>query len=349
MTLAATVLQAVRHRQNVQQLDQWEHRVAQFGFLRTFQEDTPNLLKASIIEAAKMAATHLQQAVVTTKGAVTVNNVRSCTISSKESTSVLIDFVWATYSFDFTMLPMQYYNNEIDYAMDMAQKMEEGDEALALAFETACFNAANIAKTPATAYSAQTPYVVTGDFMAVSQANKFDFYNQLRLIFKLHNFRNLGINIVGSTLAEADVMRYGVNGSLKIVGTPGTANSPASDSFEAWQLNGYNWHFSEQIPAVSGVQSRIFASAPGSYGIMNWNPKAFQVGAKTSNGTTFEETPVMPLTGMSLGHQYKTDCLTGDQLTEYHQFSTDVCFVTAYNSDPVDKASSIFEARIATT
>lgn len=349
MSLTATVLQAVRHRKNVQKLDQHEHRRAQFGFLRTFQRDTPNLLNARIIEQAKQAASHVQSAVVTQKGGVTINNVRSCTIAPKESTSALINFVWATYSFDFTMLPMAYFNNEIDYAMDMAQKMEEGDEALALSFETSAFNAANAGKTPTAAYNAQTPYAVAGDFMAVPQAQKFDFYNQLKVIMKLHNFRSGQINVVGSTLAEADVIRYGIDGSIKNVGVPGGANNQAAASAEQWQLFGYNWAFSEQIPAVVGVQSRIFASAPGSYGIMNWNPKAFQVGAKTTNGTIFEQTPTMPLTGMVLGHQYKTDCQDGDQVLEQHQFSTDVCFVTAYNSNPATKASSIFEARIATT
>jgi hypothetical protein len=345
MSLAATVLQAVRHNKNTQKLDQWEHRRAQFGFLRMFQKDTPNLLNARIIEQAKQAPTHLQQAIVTVKGAVTINNVRSCVIQPKDSTSALLNFVWATYSFDFNMKPMQYYANEIDYAVDMAQKMEEGDEALALAFETGAFNAANAAKTVTAAYNAQTPYPVAGDFMSVSQAQKFDFYNQLKIIFKLHNFRNSTVNVVGSTLAEADVMRYGQNGSLKQVGAAG---APVTDSNEAWQMFGYNWLFSEQIPAVGGIQSRIFASVPGSYGIMNWNPKAFQVGGKTTNGTIFEETPSMPLTGMSLGHQYKSDCLNGDEIEEFHQFSTDVCFVTPYNSDPATKASSIFEARITT-
>ncbi len=344
MSLAATVLQAVRHRKSVQKLDQHEHRIGQFGFLRAFQEDTPNLLNAKIVEQAKQSATHLQQAVVTTKGGVVINNVRSCVIAPKENTSALLNFVWATYSFDFTMDPMQYFDNEIDYAMDMAQKMEEGDEALALAFETSAFNAANAAKTVTAAYNAQTPYVVAGDIMTVPQASKFDFYNQLKIIMKLHKFRTGRINVVGSTLAEADVIRYGINSSLKQVGVGG----PVSDSDEGWQLLGYNWKFSEQIPAVVGVQSRIFASAPGAYGIMNWNPKSFQVGAKTSEGTTFEQTPVMPLTGMQLGHQYKTACLEGDKVRESHQFSTDVCFVTPYNSDPATKAGAIFEARITT-
>jgi hypothetical protein len=346
MALAATVLQAVRHNKNTQKLDQWEHRKAQFGFLRMFQKDTPNLLNARIIEQAKMAPSHVQQAIVTNKGTVVINNVRSCTIQPKENTSALLTFVWATYSFDFTMRPMQYYNNEIEYASDMAQKMEEGDEALASTFETGAFNAANAAKNVAAVYNGQTPYSVVGDFMTVPQASKFDFYNQLKVIFKLHNFRQSGINVVGSTLAEADVIRYGINGSLKNVGVPGNAGNQAVASIEDWQLFGYNWMFSENIPAVAGVQSRLFASAPGSYGIMNWNPKAFQIGGKTSDGTTFEQTPAMPLTGMQLGHQYKTTCLNGDELQEFHQFSTDVCFTTAYNSDPATKAGSIFEARV---
>ncbi len=346
--LAATVLQATRHRKQVQKLDQHEHRVAQFGFLRMFQEDTQNLLNARIIEAAKQSATHVQSAVVTKKGAVTVNNVRSCTIAAKESESALLNFVWATYSFDFTMKPMQYYDNEIEYADDFAQKMVEGDEALALTFESAAFNAANDGKTVEGAYDPQTPYGVAGDYMTINQSDKFDFYNQLKIIMKLHRFNSGRINIVGSTLAEADVLRYGAANSIKNVGIPGQAGNQAVASVEGWQLFGYNWKFSEQIPAVVGVQSRIFASAPGSYGIMNWNPKAFQVGAKTSNGTTFEMTPIMPLTGMALGHQYKTDCLEGDKVLESHQFSTDVCFVTPYNSDPDDVAASIFEARILT-
>lgn len=340
MSLAATVLQAVRHKKSVQKLDQHEHRIGQYGFLRMFQEDTPNLLNARIIEAAKQAASHVQSAVVMKKGAVTVNNVRSCNISDKESESALVNFTWATVSYDFTMLPSQYYNNEIEYAEDMAQKMQEGDEALANVFDTSAFNAANAAKTVTDAYSPQTPYPVSGDAMYVTQDEKYDFYNQLKVIMKLHKFSSGRVNIVGSTMAEADVLRYGADGSLKVV------NGAISDSDERFQLFGYNWKFSENIPAIAGIQSRIFASAPGSYGIMNWNPKAFQVGARTTSGTIFELTPVMPLTGMVLGHQWKTDCLNGDQVKEFHQFSTDVAFVTAYNSDPDDVASSIFEARI---
>ncbi len=346
--LAATVLQAVRHRKNVQRLDQHEHRRSQFGFLRMFQEDTQNLLNARIIEQAKMSATHVQSAVVMKKGAVTINNVRSCTIQPRESESAILNFVWATYAYDFSMSPMQYFDNEIDYAMDLAQKMEEGDEALALELESAAFNAANAAKTVEGAYDPQTPYPVVGDYMSVSQAEKFDFYNQLKVIFKLHKFTSGRINVVGSTMTEADVIRYGADYSIKNVGTAGQANNQAVAAVESWQLFGLNWKFSEQIPAVAGIQSRIFASAPGSYGVMNWNPKAFQVGAKTTDGTIFDLTPSMPLTGMPLGHQYKSVCLDGDKITESHQFSTDVCFVTPYNSDPADVAASIFEARIQT-
>lgn len=349
MSLTATVLQAVRHKRNAQKLDQHENRYAEFGFLEAFKSDTQNLLSAQIIEAAKQSDTHLQTAVMTKKGNVTISNVRSCTIQDKENTSVLYNFVWATYSSDFSMLPMQYYNNEISYAEDFAQKLIEMDEGFATQYEAACFNAANAAKTLTAAYNAQTPYTVAGDVIPVTQAQKFDFYNKLRLILRLHNFRQQQINIVGSTLAEADVMRYNTPTSLKVVGVPGAAGSSVTDSNEGWQLMGYNWKFSQNIPAVAGTESRLFVSAPGSYAILNWNPKAFQVGAKTSDGTTFEESAPLPLSGLVHGHQYKTVCIDGEAVKEFHQFSTDLCVVTAYNSDPATKAGSVFEARILTT
>jgi len=305
-----------------------------------FEQDTPLLLNARIIEQAKTAASHVQEAVVMKKGAVTINNTRSCTIQSKESTSALLTFTWATYSTDFTMAPYQYFDNEIQYADDLAQKMLEADEALAIEFEEGCIAAAIAGRTKTAAYNAQNPYPVASDAMVVDPDDMFDFYNQLKIVMKLHNFRTGKINIVGSTLAEADVLRYGADRSLKSV------NGAISDSDEGWQLFGYNWKFSDYIPAVGHVSKRIFASAPGAYGIMNWNPKTFQMGGKSTDGHTFETTPVMPLSGMSLGHQYYSECLEGDKIVESHQFSTDVCFVTAYNGTPATVAGPIFEARI---
>lgn len=340
MSLAATVLQNVRHRKNAQKLDQWEHRVGQFGFLRMFEKDTPNLLSAETIEKAKTSATHVQQAVVTKKGSVTINNTRSCTIAAKENTSALLTFTWATYSTDFTMSPYLYFDNEIQYVDDMAQKMLEADEALAIEFEELCIAAAIAGRTKTAAYNAQNPYPVASDSMVVDPDDMFDFYNQLKIVMKLHNFRNGKVNIVGSTLAEADVIRYGKDASLKKVG------SAISDSDEGWQLFGYDWNFSDYIPPVGHVDKRIFASAPGAYAIMNWNPKTFGLGGKTTDGHSFELTPKMPLSGMELGHQFYSECLEGDKIVESHQFSTDVCVVTAYNSTPATIAGPIFEARV---
>ena len=353
MSLAATVLQNVRHSRREQGINVDGHelrsRAGNVGFTRLFQADTMNLLSPSMVsQIANLSDERTHQIVVMDKG--TVNKVvnRSCTITPNQNTSALLAVNFTTLVYDFDMLPQQLYNggrgnNEIDYSIDFANKIRQIEDDALASIEASCIASVLAYQTVATAYNAATPYAISvADAMEVPLAEQFDFLNQIDSIVALHKFGRGALNIVGSTMYGAEVDRYAENGSLKQVG------SAITDSDEAWQLRNKTFRYSDYLTLGAGEKHRVFAAVPGSFGLTFNNPAVFQEGTVTSDGTIFEETGMLPLSGISMGHQRNTLCKDGREVQEFHQMSVNYATNTAYNSDPVNEPSGLFQASYLT-
>lgn len=361
MSFAATVLQNLRHtrREQGHRVDGYElrSRAGNVGFTRLFQQDTPLLLgseslRNGVVQMIKnMSDERTHEIVVMDKGTVNKKVSRSCVITPQQNSSQLLTVNFTTLVYDFDMLPQQLYNggrgnNEIQYAEDFEQKLVNIEDDALASVEASCIAAFLGYKTVDTAYNAQTPYTidVVNQCMSVPLAEHIDFLNQIDGIVSLHKFGNGALNIVGSTMYQSDIRRYAENDSLKVISGEGVSNS-----VEGWQLANKSFRFSDYLPAIAGVKNRVAVAKPSSFALVTQNPPAFQEGVTTSDGVRFEETGALPISGFSMGHQFKTECLNGKETQEFHQFSINYATITAHNSDPANEASAAFEACLLDT
>ena len=359
MSLAATILQDVRftRRQSGHNVDMHElrSRAGNTGFLDLFKADTPNLLSRGSLSipaiVERLSDERTFTTVVMDKGAASKQVARNCVITPLQNTSQILNISLTTLVYDFDMLPQELWNNgqgdnEFTYGEDFAQKVQDIEDDVLASIEADCVTAVLNYQTQASAYNAQTPYVLSGNAMTVPLGQQFDFLNTIGSIMSLHKFGKAGspINIVASTMYERDVNRFAENGSLKVINSEGVSNSS-----EGWQLGNKTFRFTDYLPAVAGVNNRVFASKPGTFGIVTNNPPAFKVngGSKTSDGKTFEQTGALPLSGFNMGHYHYSDCLEGKQIQEFHQMSINYALITAHNSDPANEPSATFEAQMA--
>ena len=138
MSLISTYLQDIRanHPSNN---DRDELRVTRTGALTAVLAMTTsqNAILSPDLQQKAIASQGRQLDVpVMTKGAVTINNVRSCTIAGGQSNSDLVTVIWKTISSDILMVPGQYEKNVIGYTHDLTKKINEMVEAWKVEIES---------------------------------------------------------------------------------------------------------------------------------------------------------------------------------------------------------------------
>lgn len=359
MSFVATVLQNLRftRRENGHRVDQHElrSRAGNTGFLELFKSDTELLLGSGLMGIPEMVANHSDERnfrmVVMDKGTVNKQGARSCTINVQQNDSQILTITLITLAYDFNMLPQQLWNggkgnNEISYAEDFEQKIVNIEDDVLISIEDSAIAAAIGYQTLTAAFDSQTPYAIASNAMQVPVAEHLDFLNSIDPIVSLHAFGKGALNITSDTIYERSVRRFSEPDSLKLSGDATNAIISSSDSEEAWMLANKTFRATDRLPAILNVSNRVFASVPGTFGLVTNNPPAFQTGETTTGGVRFEETGPLPLSGFSMGHQFKTDCLNGKEIQEFHQFSLNYAVITAHNSAPATEPSALFEAHL---
>jgi len=138
MSLIATYLQDIRanHPSN---LDKNELRTTRVGLLEMALNQTNgsnSIISPDLQEKAKESEGRNLDVPVMTKGDITIENTRSCTIGGSESDSALLRVVWKTVRVDIAMVKAQYAKNHVKYLYDLNKKIRESVEALNVEMET---------------------------------------------------------------------------------------------------------------------------------------------------------------------------------------------------------------------
>lgn len=326
-------------------LDKNEVRASRYGALDFFQQDaaransilTPNtkaLIKRSFGNSVVIPVLDSQD--------VTIGNVRSCTIADSENSSALVTLTFATYAFGFTMTPSQHYNNDVGYQADFDRKLLKYLLAFAATLDTAAVAVLETYKNQlSTALSAY--YTFSGGALQVTQALKTDYYNTLEAIFQSMDYYGK-THIITNPNGVPLVKRLQNQGA-------GNSNN------EEFQMSGYEWHTTNRIANAGGIQSTQYAVQEGSVAIDNRNDPDSIAGSNVGGIKKWEEVQV-PIVNMQMGSFYTEDCadrsalqsgttgLTRTKLEGY-EWSTDICFVTAYNSDIAAQYQPILKTQIS--
>lgn len=282
---------------------------------------------------------------------VTIGNVRSCTIADDENNSALITLTFVTYAFGFTMYPGQFKNNDIGYQADFSRKLNDYLIKFAATLDS---QAVATFETNKNQYWADLAvyYPQVGDALQVTAAQQNDYYNQLQAIKETQDFYG-DIKVVSSTSGSPLVRRLDNQG----------AGNGVNENF---QIAPYDWMWSNRVLNGAGIRSTQYAITEGSTAIETRIDPDSEAGHKVGEQIEWAAVDV-PLPGsansLRMGSLYRQDCVDASgiqtpntgvagltaSLKESFQWSVDMVFATAYNSDPANRYSPITKVEISAT
>lgn len=344
MSLVNTLMQPLR-AEYPSNLDKNEIRQSRYGAWEFFQQDsaapssifsqnTKALIKESIDQTLQIPVLDAEE--------VTISETRSCTIADKENTSQLVTLTFATYSFGFTMTPSQHKNNEISYQADFNRKLLKYLIKFASVLDAQAIATLEAAKNQV--FTGLTDfYPETGNSLQVADDEKNDFYNRLETMMNLMDFYG-NTKVITSTSGKPMVARLNAQGQQNSVN-------------EAFQLGGYEWFYTNRIANGSGVASTLYAVQEGTVATENRNDVDAIMGARVGDYKEWGLVNV-PIVNLEMASFYIKDCADRSALhsgmtsksrtlVEGFEWSTDIVFATAYNSDPTSRYNPVLKAEIA--
>lgn len=342
MSLIKTYLQDIRanHPSNN---DRDELRVTRTGLLTAAMAMTTSqnsVISPDLIDKAVASQGRQLDVPVMQKGAVTIANTRSCTITGGQSESDMVTIVWKTLSTNILMVPSQYEKNMVKYQFDLTKKINEIVEAFKVEMETDLETALDTNKSQVYASSIVTDkYSVVADAIQVTAADLDFFFNDLEPINFADDFYDPTIYVVANHVVMPTVSKY-IN--------QGGGNATNTN----FQFAGKNFTFTNRIPNAVGKNATGYFMPDGSIGVLTRTDVDARNNHSAGDGTMwFEDT--LPGLPFPIGIQHKSKC--DDQsaletaglehlkatMVEHTQISFDFAIVVPYNSDLATKASSI--------
>lgn len=343
MSLVATLMQPLRAKYT-NDLDKNELRRSQYGAYDTFirdTDDTQSIFSPQVKDYIKRSFGNSVVIPVLNAETVTIGNARTCTVAASENTSALVTLTFVTYAWGFTMTPAQHFNNDVGYAADFERKFMKYLLQFAAVMDTAAYNTANAARNQVWNADTLAHYPQVANALQVAPSQADNFYNVIPAVMSSMDF-NGPFNVIANTFHGPVINRF-VN--------QGSGNSTNL----AFQFAGFDWAYSNRVTNAEGVQSTVLVSPKGTYAVDNRNEPDAIAGTRTTDGTEWGEVD-MPIVNMRMGFKYNSRCadnsaiagaattgLTASALESF-QWSTDVVFMTAYNSAPGTRANPIVKA-----
>ncbi len=334
-------------------LDKYEQRASVYGAKLAFDQDgqgADGILSVAVRDDIKNSygnATGVQIPVLD-HDTVTIGSTISCTVVDDENTSQLVNLTFVTYAFGFTMTKHQHGQNYVKYEADFARKMKKYSIELAATIDAQCVTTLEANKNQVWTGGNSTDYGYTevGDALQVPLADHDDIYNNMKAIMEFMDFYD-ETNVIHNPNHRPLVARLQNQG----------ASNGTNDGF---QFTGYKWYSSNRVVNGAGVKSTAYFVNDNSLAMENRNRPVCEAGDTSTDGTEWG-TSLVPFTGLVMGTQYKSTCADrstlngGDggqstaDLYEMFQFDTEVCYVTAYNSDIATRYSPIIKVEAMLT
>lgn len=332
--LAATALNEYRHQYANSSLDRFENRGTGLGLLSLAKRDTPNLISASTLIAARGTAERATKVPVLQRITFVPGSTRSCTGATQSSTSALETVSWSTVTSGFHMVPSLYLNNEIAYVEDFKHKMQQMELSIAKQMDSAVYTKFNTVKST-TFTATDAPFAFASSVIQIPQSYKSTYLSELY-----------------QSLYQDDY-----NGPFNIIASPGLmpvnqfyANQGSSNATNTvYQFGDFNFDYSNRVTLSGGAVATFFVMPSGSIAILDWVDPDSRAGMRISE-SNYWTTTTLPMIGVNCGLHYQATC--GDNTTEggagleasyieNFNFSFDYALITPYISTG---ASPIFKA-----
>lgn len=334
--LAATALNEYRQKYSQQSLDKFENRGSGYGLLSLAKRDTPNLIPAQALIAARGTAARATKIPVLQRIAFSLGSTRSCTGASQTSTSALVTVSWTTVTGGFDMIPSEYENNEIAYVEDFGHKMNQMEHTIAKTIEAAIYTKLDTVKST-TFTATDSPFAFSGNVIQIPNADKGTYLGELYQSLYQDDYV-APFNIVSSPQLMA------LNQYLLAQGSANSTNT-------TYQYGDWSFDYSNRVTKTSGAHSTFFAMPHGSLAMLSWVDPDSRANRRLSESnyyTTFS----LPILGINSGLHVQMSCADNTtrggagleaSVVENYNFSFDYALITPYISTG---ASPIFKADI---
>lgn len=330
-------------------LDANEWRKQQYGALEVFQKQ--NAAGGGILSAEDVA--NLQKSFgLSTKipvldaQDVTIGSVRSCVIPPDQNNSKWVVITFVTYVFGFTMIPAMYQHNDVKYELDFQKKMRKYVLALLAKMDTAAVNKLEVEKNRV--FTGLTvEYPVLGNAFQVPYAKREDLYNQISGIMQTANFPSGEYDVVATSMHRPIWNKLAANGRTNADNT-------------AFQLLGYDAHFTNNIAQGAGVRDTLFVIPESTLALVNRNTWDEREGTILNGGGQVWGEEYFPEFGMTFGTYYTEQCTDATQIfataetqgqtrasMQGFSFGTDVAYIASYNSNPAVRMGPVQKLEIA--
>jgi hypothetical protein len=331
-------------------MDANEFRKSRYGAYNVFQKQTAaattSILSAQDIANIKKSYGLTTKIPVLDFQDVQIGALRSCVIQPDANQSRMLVVTFVSYVFGFTMIPAMYKNNAIGYELDWQKKMQKYLLKLAKVLDTSCVNKLNVDRNRVwTNLLVQYPQIANA--LQVPYSDRSDIYNQISGIMNTADFPSATYDIVANGMHEATYNKLAANGRTNADNT-------------AYQLTGFDEHYTNNITPNAGVRDTLYVVPEGSVALVNRNdPDALAGTSLMGGGQKWDEVQV-PIVDLKMGTYYTEKCADATAIyatpetnglsrtaLQGFEFSTDVCLLTAYNSDPATRANPIVKVEIS--
>ena len=335
--LATTIMDEYRLPYANTQADQHEHRMANYGILEGFKEDTPNLVDVNMISGNKTYQDQTTSYPVIKRTSYTISTTRSCTAIAKYRESAWVNVTFATMRSGFKMIPAEHEYNVLKYMNIFKRQMDDMQRDFNAALDALAYTTINSAIS-AVNNADGNPYNVVSNVMQVPADDQELYFNEIGGVFKQNDFTNTDLKFICSPRIDPMIRHLGAQGS-------------GNSTNLAYQFMGYDFKYSRNVAVEATDRDTIFAYAPGSLGFVTWIDPDSRLGSKTHDRIWSVEP--MPLLGFDVGMLYTDGCDdnstvagNGMEASKYESFifSFDYAFITAYNSDSTTYPGSIYKS-----
>lgn len=329
-------------------LDKQEQRPSIYGALNMAQaqtQDPSSILDSRVKQGIDSRFNTSVQVPVINYENVNVSNVRSCTLQTGGSTSALVTLTATTYVVGILMYPQQHYENYVSYQEAFNKHLDAALQKLASTIDTGVVNKLGAVTNQYFPAAITAFYPVVANALQVPQAEKNDFYNNLASIMETMDFPGQ-VSVNTNPIGMGPVRRLAAQGQGNAVN-------------EGFQLLGYTWYPTNRVTnGGAGIESTLYAVAPGSVAIYSRVDPDARQRTRIHESNYWDIFPSAPYLNMDLGVYYQAQCADASAIqasgmanstntkVESWQFSVDVFYLAAYNSDIANRYSPIIKAEI---
>jgi hypothetical protein len=333
-------------------IDQFDHRKGEYALLQKGIQNAnmgTGIISADLMQKARDSwGRIIDIPVMAAQGATAVGALGSgltCTATGVEPVSALVNVTWVTVSTSFTMEPTKNDNNEISYAQEFMRKYSDRIALIAENIDVAVDTALTTALCPAAQYSSS--YVGVGnkygalvaDRVQSSLTNRVDFFNDYTSIQKADEIRGR-FDVIGSTNLESIVRQSAAQGQ-------------ANDTNEAFQFNGYDFTWSNNVTVSAASDATMYILPKGSYGVIFRNSPDPMNNRRTTDGKQYG-TSFDPTLGAMIDTMFYSECadinaLSGNAddtaaVQEVHQIAVHYGILTPYSNFATSEVAGVIRA-----